>query len=123
MPETQRQTFEREALPHLDALYALALRLTANPSDAEAFTPALLRLGDESREIIYIIERLEDNRAVVMLPWTPTPMAGSVKIVDQDRIEALNASLADVTRVLGHWGVGARELLNPTSPAQPLKKS
>ncbi len=31
----QRRAFERETLPHLDALYALALRLTRNTDDAE----------------------------------------------------------------------------------------
>jgi RNA polymerase sigma-70 factor (ECF subfamily) len=31
----KRQSFEREALPHMDALYRTALRLTKNPTDAE----------------------------------------------------------------------------------------
>ena len=31
----QRHAFEKEALPHLDALYAMALRLTRNSDDAE----------------------------------------------------------------------------------------
>ncbi len=34
-PEERREGFEQEALVHLDALYRVALRLTANPSDAE----------------------------------------------------------------------------------------
>jgi RNA polymerase sigma-70 factor (ECF subfamily) len=32
---TRRAAFEKEALVHLDALYRVALRLTANPSDAD----------------------------------------------------------------------------------------
>ncbi|MFH1687077.1 MAG: sigma-70 family RNA polymerase sigma factor [bacterium] len=31
----KRKSFEKEALPHMDALYRTALRLTKNPSDAE----------------------------------------------------------------------------------------
>lgn len=31
----KRRSFEKEALPHLDALYAMAMRLTKDPSDAE----------------------------------------------------------------------------------------
>jgi hypothetical protein len=50
-------------------------------------------------------------------------MAGSIKIVDRSRIEPLNASLADVTKVLGHWGVGTRELLASTPSIQPEQKS
>lgn len=34
-PDPQRAEFEREAMPHLDALYGAALRLTRSPSDAE----------------------------------------------------------------------------------------
>src|SRR5687768_10633966 len=30
-----RQEFEREALPHMDALFGTAMRLTRNPRDAE----------------------------------------------------------------------------------------
>src|SRR5947207_10429052 len=33
--EEKRKAFEREALVHLDVLYRVALRLTANPSDAD----------------------------------------------------------------------------------------
>ncbi len=34
-PDLKRESFEREALAHLDVLYRVALRLTANPSDAD----------------------------------------------------------------------------------------
>ena len=35
LPTGPRKQFEREALPHLDAIYGLALRLTRNERDAE----------------------------------------------------------------------------------------
>src|SRR6266850_7693605 len=34
-PDLKRESFEKEALFHLDVLYRVALRLTANPSDAD----------------------------------------------------------------------------------------
>jgi len=34
-PDPRRAEFEREAMPHLDALYGAGLRLTRSPSDAE----------------------------------------------------------------------------------------
>jgi RNA polymerase sigma-70 factor (ECF subfamily) len=34
-PKEKRRTFEEEALPHMDALYRTALRMTKNESDAE----------------------------------------------------------------------------------------
>src|SRR5437879_13096627 len=33
--DDKRESFEREALVHLDALYRVALRLTGNPADAD----------------------------------------------------------------------------------------
>ncbi len=40
----QRRAFEQEMLPHLDAMYSVALRLTRSPSDAEDLVQdALLR--------------------------------------------------------------------------------
>lgn len=98
-------------------------RSLGNVDEEESFRPALLRSDDGSREFIYVIEDHGDGRVTVMIPWTPTAMAGNLKIVDRSRIEPLNASLADVTRVLGHWGVGSRELLNSTQSIQPKQKS
>ena len=35
LPDLKRESFEREALVHLDVLYRVALRLSGNPSDAD----------------------------------------------------------------------------------------
>ena len=98
-------------------------RSLGNAEGVESFKPALLRSGDGSREIIYVIEDHGDGQVTAMIPWTPTAMAGNIKIVDRTRIEPLNASLADVTRVLGHWGVGSRELLASAPSTQPEQNS
>lgn len=37
-PDDKRRTFEREALPHLDAVYRVALRLSGDPSQADDLT-------------------------------------------------------------------------------------
>ena len=43
-PEERRRRFETDALPHMNALYGFALRLTRNPGDAQDLTQdALLR--------------------------------------------------------------------------------
>jgi len=98
-------------------------RSLGNLSEESSFKPALLRSADGSREIIYVIEDHGDGQATVMIPWTPTAMAGNLKIVDRNRIEPLNASLAEVTKVLGHWGVGTRDLLISPQESQPEHKS
>lgn len=89
----------------------------------ESFQPGLLRSDDGSREIIYLIEDHGDGQATVMIPWTPTAMAGNLKIVNRGRIEPLNASLAEVTRVIGHWGVGSHDLLASKKATQSETQS
>jgi len=58
-----------------------------------------------------VIEEHGENHLTVLLPRAPAAFAGSVKIVDRKRVELLDANLGDVSKVLSHWGVGARELL------------
>jgi uncharacterized membrane protein len=56
----------------------------------------------------------------VLVPWAPASFAGSVKIVGSDRIEMLEASLGDASRVLGHWGFGAKESLGNKARAESV---
>ena len=97
-------------LPGYRAIKSLT-RSLGNPEQAEGFKPALLVSADGQKELAYLIEDHGDGQATVMLPWAPTPLSGSVRIVRREHITALDASLGDVTRVLSHWGAGAEELL------------
>jgi len=58
-----------------------------------------------------VIEDHGNGSLTVLVPWAPAAFSGSVKIVDRDRIKILEANLGDVSRALGHWGMGVRELL------------
>ena len=104
---------ERTLLGRLPAYNALK-RLTTGFAEAGkngAFRAAVLTSSDGEREIVYVIEDHGDEDLTVLVPWAPAAFAGSVKIVDRDRINFLEANLGDVSRALGHWGVGVRELL------------
>ncbi|UCF74843.1 MAG: hypothetical protein JSU71_11320 [Betaproteobacteria bacterium] len=109
------QWIERNTLGRL-ALYGVLKGLAARLveiGEGSTFKPAMLVSGDGQREFAYLIEDHGDGRVTIMLPWAPTPLSGSVKIVRKEQIELLDATLGDVTRVLSHWGVGARSLLRP----------
>lgn len=82
----------------------------------EAFAPAILHSSDGQYEFVYLVEDLGDGWVTVMLPWAPTPLAGSIKIVRRDIIEMLDAPFGDLMRVLSNWGVGARELQSKRYP-------
>ncbi len=107
----ERNTVGR--VPLYTALKGLTTRL-AEIDEGQVFKPALLVSGNGEREFAYLIEDHGNGQCTVMVPWSPTPLAGSVKLVRRDHVELLDASLGDVTRVLSHWGVGAAALLGKT---------
>ena len=108
---------ERSVLGRLPAYKALKSLTTgfAEAGKDGAFKAAVLTSSDGEREIVYVIEDHGDGSLTVLVPWAPAAFAGSVKIVDGNRINFLEANLGDVSRALGHWGVGVRELLDTSS--------
>jgi uncharacterized membrane protein len=97
-------------LPLYEAVKNLSGGLIGSKSEA-AFQSAVLHSADGEREIVYMIEDHDDGHVTVLVPWAPASFAGSVKILPKERIEVLDASLGDTSRVLGHWGVGTHDLL------------
>ena len=95
-------------------LYETLKRLTRTIGDAreaESFRPALLDHEDGSAELAYLIEEHDDGRATVLLPWSPTALAGSLLLVPRGRVRLLSTDLGEFTRVLGQWGVGSKNML------------
>ena len=88
-------------------------------SNGDSFRPVLYTSTPGQADIAYLVEDLGDGRVVIMLPFCPTPMAGTIKIVSADKIERIPARLGDATRVLSQWGVGTAGLLKvkPTPAA------
>jgi uncharacterized membrane protein len=105
----ERTAFGR--LPLYNAVKSLSRALVGAKEDS-AFRPAVLDSADGEREIVYVIEDHGDGHVTVLVPWAPASFAGSVKIMRSDRIEMLDASLGDVSRVLSQWGVGVHELMS-----------
>jgi len=97
-------------LPLYSAVKSLSKGLVGAQEDS-AFRSAVLNSPNGEQEIVYVIEDHGDGKVTVLVPWAPASFAGSVKILSIDRIEMLEANLGDTSRVLGHWGVGARDLL------------
>ena len=104
---------ERIALNRLPAYSALKSLTTgfAEAGKDGAFKVGVLTSSRGERELVYVIEDHGDGNVTVLLPWAPTALSGSVKIVDRKRIETIDANLGDVSRVLSHWGLGVRDLL------------
>ena len=104
---------ERTVLDRLPAYSALK-NLTTGFSEAcrdGGFKAAVLTSSDGEQEVVYVIEDHGNGKYTVLHPWAPAAFSGSVKIVDRDRVKFLEANLGDVSRALGNWGMGVRELL------------
>jgi uncharacterized membrane protein len=97
-------------LPIYNAFRGLTRGFVEGGEDG-AFGTALLISPDGERTLVYVIEEHGGGPVTVLVPWAPTAFSGALKIVDRERIEFLDATLGDVSRVLSQWGVGARDLL------------
>ena len=99
-----------DRLPVYKALKSLTTGFAEAGKDG-AFKTAVLNHPAGESEIVYIVEDHGNGYLTVLLPWAPTAFSGSVKVVNLDRLEFLDANLGDVSKVLSHWGVGVRDLL------------
>ena len=111
---------ERNTVGKLQPYQALRriTRQLLGVSDSKAFVPAILYSGDDQYEFVYIVESLNDGWVTILLPWAPTPFAGSIKIVRWEVVEPLDAPFGDLTRILSNWGVGSQELHSKRNPVR-----
>jgi len=107
------QWTERHVLGRLPAYHALKSLTTgfAEAGKDGAFKAAVFVSANGERELADVIEDHGEDHLTVLLPKAPTAFAGSVKIVDRNQVELLDANMGDVSKVLSHWGVGARGLV------------
>jgi uncharacterized membrane protein len=77
----------------------------------DSFKPAFLENASGDLEPVYVIEDRGRPRVVVLVPWAPTAFAGSVKLVQRERVHAAGVSLDEFSLALTHLGTGMSELL------------
>jgi uncharacterized membrane protein len=109
-------------VPGYNAIKSLTKGFT-NSEQESSFKPALLKSADGNKEFVYIVEDHGDGNLTVMLPWTPTPFAGSVRIVPNDRVEKLAASMGELTETLSHWGIGAKDIVAEKPETEKVESS
>ena len=91
-----------------------------NLETEDSFKPAFLENSSGDLEPVYVIEDRGRPRVVVLIPWAPTAFAGSVKLVNRDRIHPLDVTLDEFSLSLTHLGTGMTELL-PEEHGLPSK--
>ena len=79
--------------------------------------PALVEIED-ALVPGFIIEALDDGRYTVFLPSVPTPLAGAVYVLSDDRVHPLDVPFTQAVTSISRWGQGARELVAAMRLAQ-----
>ena len=100
-------SLERSVLAKMP-VYGMFKSLSESFLDARSsnFRPALVVAEDGSATPCYVVEECPDDSAAVLVPWSPTSFAGSVKIVPRRSLRLLGCSLQEFSRALGLMGVG-----------------
>ena len=111
---------ESRSLDHLP-MYKIMKSLVGaflNLEEEDAFQHACWRHDDGSLEPIFVIGEHGQDMLVVMQPWTPTPFAGSVRVVPRSQVDLVPVSLDEYSLALTHFGLGLSEALQKRDPRQ-----
>jgi uncharacterized membrane protein len=106
------EAFERhvlERIPGYSLLRGITRRVSGLGDDA-MFQPVLVEI-EEALTPAFIVEELDDDRFVVLVPSVPTPAAGSLFILPRARVHWVDAPVAQVAAVIARWGWGTGKLV------------
>jgi uncharacterized membrane protein len=85
-------------------------------TDKSDVDPALLLDGSGGGDPCYVMEKHNDGRATILIPWSPASFAGSIKVVQQSDLETLSCSIDEYSRSLSQLGVGVEECIITKPP-------
>ena len=80
---------------------------------SEGLEPVLVSIED-GWQLGYQIEVLHDGWVAVMLPQSPTPMAGNVMYFSADRIRKLDITMMQAMSIVKRLGAGSADALKTT---------
>lgn len=108
-----------ERIPGYATLRSLVRRLSGETDDV-TFQPALVRM-DDGLALGFIVEVVDAGRVVVLLPSVPTPAAGTLLVVEADRVQALDVPFTTAFQVFAKWGSGTAAIVRTAAaPVRPL---
>ena len=96
-------------IPMYNAISSLTRRFAG--IDGEEFSPVEIDLyGSGTRAMGFLVESLPDGRCTVFVPTAPVATVGNLFVVASDKVQRIDASVADTVAVITQWGVDAAEL-------------
>jgi len=84
------------------------------------FAPVEIDLyNSDARAMGFLVENLPGDRCAVFVPSAPVATVGSIYIVARNKVELIEASMADAVTVITQWGVDASDLYDRSRQAGP----
>jgi uncharacterized membrane protein len=80
-----------------------------------AMQPVLIHF-DDSSQLAFEVDRLPDGRRIVYVPSAPEPRAGSVIVMDGDRVEPVPMTFMAAVRAMRALGRGVAPFLSAPPP-------
>jgi uncharacterized membrane protein len=77
--------------------------------------PVLIRF-DDSSQLAFEVDRLPDGRRIIYVPGAPEPRAGSVIVMDENRVEPVPMSFLAALRSMRQLGRGVAPSLSRLPP-------
>jgi len=106
------EIFERRVLERLPgfAMLRSVVRRVSGTSDDAQFQPVLVEI-EEALTPGFIVEELDADRFVVLVPSVPTPAAGSLYILPRERVHWVDVPVTEAVAVITRWGAGTGKLV------------
>jgi len=106
------EIFERRVLERLPgfAMLRSVVRRVSGTSDDAQFQPVLVEI-EEALTPGFIVEELDADRFVVLVPSVPTPAAGSLYILPRERVHWVDVPVTGAVAVITRWDAGTGKLV------------
>jgi len=106
---TQMENSIFQKIPGYEVLRNMTRQLAGQGQESE-WQPALVEIED-ALVPAFIVEELDDGRLTVFVPSSPTPLAGTIYILNPERVHPLNVPFTQAVQAVTRWGSGSKALV------------
>ncbi len=113
--QLEKKLFDR--VPAYSLLRARA-RSVVSPEEAASLVPVLVRF-DDSWQLGFEVDRVDDAWRVVYVPSAPNTLSGSCHVVAADRVLPLDMPVTTASQIVQRAGMSSGALLKPALAEEP----
>jgi len=85
-------------------------RQLAGQGQGGEWQPALVEIED-ALVPAFIVEKVDDGRFTVFVPSVPSPLAGAIYILTEERVHPVDVPFTQAVKVITRWRSGSSELV------------